>query len=122
MTEKEYTPIIIVDLAKDRIRMHRSTINALQNPTHIMLIVNPIDRTIGIMHGKEGDLGVHKVKSVGRNCYELYSRPLTQKFRQVCPEWIDTGKYKMVGKIVSGQLVAEFDMCQAEFTGIGKVT
>lgn len=83
MTEKEYTPIIIVDLAKDRIRIHRSTINALQNPTHIMLIVNPIDRTIGIMHGKDGDLGVHKLKALGEtatNCTAGLSHRSSVKF------------------------------------------
>lgn len=122
MTAKAYSPVIVVDLAKDRIRIYRSTINALQNPTHIMLIVNPIEKTIGIIHGKEGDLGVHKVKIAGKSCYELYSRPLTQKFRQVCPGWIDTGKYKLTGKVIPGELVAEFNMLDAEFTGIGKVT
>lgn len=122
MTAKAYTPVIVVDLAKDRIRVYRSTINALQNPAHIMLIVNPIEKTIGIIHGKEGDLGVHKVKISGKSCYELYSRPLTQKFRQVCPDWIDTGKYKLTGKLIPGELVAEFNMLDAEFTGIGKVT
>ena len=64
MAEKEYTPVILVDLAKDRIRIHRVTLNALQNPEYIMLIVNPVEKSLGIMHGKEGDIGVHKVKIV----------------------------------------------------------
>lgn len=121
MTEKEYTPIIMVDLAKDRIRVHRSTLNALHHPTHIMLIVNPLEKSIGIMHGQDGDLGVHKVKGAGKICFELYSKPLIQKLRQVCPEWVDTGKYKITGCIVPGELVAKFDMNSAEFTGTGKV-
>ena len=112
MAEKEYTPVIFVDLAKDRIRIHRVTLNALQNPEYIMLIVNPVEKSLGIMHGKEGDLGVHKVNS----------KSLTQKFRQVCTDWVDTGKYRMVGHIVSGELVARFNMSEAEFTGTGKVT
>jgi len=122
MAEKEYTPVIMVDLAKDRIRIHRVTLNALQNPEYIMLIVNPVEKSLGIMHGKEGDLGVHKVKIVGKSCYELYSKSLTQKFRQVCTDWVDTGKYRMVGHIVPGELVARFNMSEAEFTGTGKVT
>ena len=66
MAEKEYTPVILVDLAKDRIRIHRVTLNALQNPEYIMLIVNPVEKSLGIMHGKEGYLGVLKVKIVGK--------------------------------------------------------
>ena len=47
MAEKEYTPVILVDLAKDRIRIHRVTLNALQNPEYIMLIVNPVEKKPG---------------------------------------------------------------------------
>lgn len=118
----ENTPTILIDLAKDRIRIHRVTLNALQNPEYIMLIVNPEEKSLGIMHGKLGDLGAHKVRTVGKSCYELYSKSLTQKFRQVCTDWVETGKYRMIGHIVPGELIAHFDMSKAEFTGTGKAT
>ncbi len=119
------TPAIVVDLAKDRIRIHRSTLNALQNPDFILLIVNPAEKYLGIMRGNESDPGVHRVKVVGKACYELYSKSLTHKFREVCTDWVPTGKYRMTGHIVtdtSDELVARFTMSEAIFTGTGKVT
>lgn len=119
------SPKIVVDLAKDRIRIHRSTLNALQNPEFILLIVNPVDKHIGIMRGGPSDPGVHRVKVVGKACYELYSKPLTHKFREVCTDWIPTGKYCMTGQVITGnanESVVRFPMSTAIFTGIGKVT
>lgn len=122
MADNTIKPTILIDLAKDRIRIHRVTLNALQNPEYIMLIVNPEEKSLGIMHGKLGDRGVHKVRIIGKSCYELYSKSLTQKFRLVCTDWVETGKYRLEGHIVPGELVAHFDMSSAVFTGKGKAT
>ena len=121
MENKGGRPSILVDLAKDRIRIHRITLNALGNPDYILLIVNPAEKSLGIMRGKKDDPGVHKVKLSGKNCYELYSRSLTQKFRQVCTDWVETGRYHMVGSVIPGEQVAKFPMNEATFTGAGKV-
>lgn len=122
MTENVVRPCILVDLAKNRIRIHRVTLTALENPNYILIIVNPIEKTLGIMEGKRDEAGVHKVKLVGRNCYELYSRSLTQKFRQICPNWEETGRYRMFGTVIPDKKVACFEMTEAEFTGIGTVS
>jgi len=52
----------------------------------------------------------------------LYSKALTQKFRQVCTDWVETGRYRMVGAVIPGELVAKFPMSEAAFTGVGKGT
>lgn len=121
MENKGGRPSILVDLAKDRIRIHRITLNALGNPDYILLIVNPAEKSLGIMRGEKGDAGVHKVRYSGRNCYELYSKALTQKFRQVCTDWVETGRYRMTGTVIFGEQVAKFPMNEAMFTGAGKV-
>lgn len=122
MVERGLRPSILVDLAKDRIRIHRVTLNALQNPEYILLIVNPIEKSLGIMRGEKDAPGAHKVRITGRACYELYSKALTQKFRQICTDWVETGRYHMIGTVVPDELVAKFSMDEAAFTGVGKVT
>lgn len=38
-----------LDLARSRIRVHRNTLAALGNPEYILLIVNPEEKTLGII-------------------------------------------------------------------------
>ena len=122
MEERKLSPTILIDLAKDRIRIHRVTLSALQNPEYILLIVNPAEKSLGIMRSSSEAPGAHKVKCVGKLCYELYSKSLVQKFREVCPNWLETGKYRMTGNIVPGAMIAQFSMSAAEFKGTGKVS
>lgn len=125
MTEKTLKPMILVDMAKNRIRIHRTTLEMLQHPEYVLLIVNPIERTIGIMPSKMSDPGAHRVKTPSvlvKKSYELYSGILTRKLREVCPDWLPTGKYLMTGDLVSGKQVVRFPMGEAEFRGTGKIS
>lgn len=124
MTDNPTKSMILIDMAKNRIRIHRTTLSALQQPEYILLIVNPDERTIGIMPGHMQDPGAHRVKTpsvLGKNCYELYSAALTRKLRQVCTDWQRAGKYRIEGGLVPGELLVRFPMEEAVFTGIGKV-
>ena len=122
MQDKPLKPYILVDLAKNRIRIFRVTLNALWNPEYILIIVNPVEKTLGIMRGDRNDRGAHKVECKGRNSYELYSRSLTQMFRQVCTDWVDAGRYRLQGVVVPDRTVVYFAMDEAEFMGIGTVS
>ena len=125
MTENISKPMILVDMAKNRIRIHRTALEALQNPEYILLIVNPAEKTIGILPSKLGVPGAHRVKTpsfVGKNCYELYSAGLTRQLRTVCQDWLSAGKYLMEGALIPGKQVVCFHMSDAEFKGVGKVS
>jgi hypothetical protein len=39
-------PAILVDLKKYRIRIHKNTLHSIGNPKHILLLVNPEERTL----------------------------------------------------------------------------
>ena len=124
MAESTLKPMILVDMAKNRIRVHRATLETLHFPEYVLLIVNPAEKTIGIMPGKMNDPGAHRVKTqsvLGKNCYELYSTGLTRQLRYVCDDWLPGGKYLMVGFLLPGERVVCFPMENAEFKGIGKV-
>lgn len=124
MNENPTKPMVLIDMAKNRIRIHRTTLTALEQPEYILLIVNPEEKSIGIMPGKLSDPGAHRVKPpsvLGKNCYELYSAALTRKLRQVCTDWQPAGKYRMEGALIPGERLVRFPMDNAVFTGIGKV-
>ena len=122
MQDKPLKPYVLVDLAKNRIRIYQVTLHALQDPGYILIIVNPVGKTLGIMRGDRDDSGAHKVKRAGRASYELYSRSLTQKFREICSDWVDAGRYRMRGAVMPDKTVVQFDMDEAEFMGIGAVS
>ena len=124
MAENSNKPIILVDMAKNRLRIHRSTLSAIGKPEFILIIVNPEARTIGIMPCDDNNPGAHRVKTqsvMGKNCFELYSSSFTGKLREVRPDWVIAGKYRMEGEIIPGEPVARFNMDAATFTGMGKV-
>lgn len=124
MTENSTRPIILVDMAKNRLRIHRSTLAAIGKPEFILIIVNPDARTIGVMPCDNRNPGAHRVKTqsvLGKNCFELYSASFTRKLREVRPDWLAAGKYKMEGDLIPGESVARFYMDTATFTGTGKV-
>lgn len=107
---------ILVDLSKDRIRIHKKTLHALGDPECILLIVNPGEKTLGIIRGQLDDKGVHRVryeKLAHGVCYELYSKPLVRKLREVCPEWNDGCSYRLNGEFIQGQSIAHFNMKDA---------
>lgn len=124
MNEISNQPMILIDTAKYRIRIHRTTLAAIGQPEFILLIVNPEEKTIGVMPGRMNDPGAHRVKTPSvkaKNCYELYSAGLTRQLRRVCPEWTPGGRYRLEGSLVPGESLVRFAMKDAEFTGIGKV-
>ena len=124
MTENTCKPMIFVDMAKTRIRIHRTVLEALQYPEYILLIVHPEEKTIGILPSKLGAPGAHRVKTssvLGKQCYELYSTGFTRELREVCKEWLPAGKYLMEGALIPEKQVVCFPMSEAEFKGTGKV-
>lgn len=125
MTENVSKPMIFVDMAKNRIRIHRTALEALHNPEYILLIVNPEERTIGILPSRLSDPGAHRVKTpsvVIKKSYEIYSAGFTRELREVCKDWLPTGKYLMEGALIPGKQVVCFPMNEAEFKGVGKVS
>ena len=62
-----------LDLARSRIRVHRKTLAALGNPEYILLIVNPEEKTLGIIETPNTP-GAHRIKyGGGKQCQELYA-------------------------------------------------
>ena len=107
---------IQLDLARSRIRIHRKTLTALGNPEYIHLIVNPEEKTLGIIEANPNASSAHRIKyHVGKQCQELYSTSLNRQLRRVMTNWVNGGKYLLSGDLKSDGTVV-FPMADAVHT------
>ena len=106
-----FRPSIMVDMKKNRIRIHKHTLRALGDPDFVMLIVNPEEHTLGIKRSTLDDKRAHRVhKSTVKKDCELYSKSLMSAFRELCPDWDRRKCYRIEGEIVAGENMAVFSM------------
>ena len=111
MTENNLTrPAISVDLKKHRIRIHKNTLRSIGNPDYVLLLVNPEDRTLAILRSNRSDPRAHHITLTNRTAIELYSRSLTKSLRDICNTWQDNQSYRMYGKTILVEGVAQFHM------------
>lgn len=110
-------PTLLIDLMRDKIRIHRSTMLAMGNPEYIALIINPDKLILGIVCSSINDKRAHKVRynylHQSGQSYELHSKSLINSLKLICPEWRDGEKYKLYGKICPYDNSARFDMSEA---------
>lgn len=105
-------PAISIDCKRFRIRLHGSTLESLGHPTHVVLIINPEDMTIGIMGTNKNEPGAHKLyfTSRGDKNVEMCSRALLSEISRVCNE-IEIGKsYRIEGRKIPNKNVVMFDI------------
>ena len=111
MTKNNLTrPAISVDLKKHRIRIHKNTLRSIGNPDYVLLLVNPEDRTLAILRSNRSDPKAHHITMTNRTAIELYSRSLTKSLRDICNTWQDNQSYRMYGKTILVEGVAQFHM------------
>ena len=111
MAENNLTrPAISVDLKKHRIRIHKNTLRSIGNPDYVLLLVNPEDRTLAILRSNRFDPRAHHITMTNRTAIELYSRSLTKSLRDICNTWQDNQSYRMYGKTILVEGVAQFHM------------
>lgn len=106
-------PAILVDLKKYRIRIHKNALHAIGDPDHVLLLVNPEERTLAILCSDRSDLRAHHVTAasfVNKKAFELYSQSLVISLRDICSNWQDNQSYRIYGEIIPNEGVARFHM------------
>ncbi len=106
-------PAILVDLKKCRIRIHKNTLHSIGNPEHILLLVNPEERTLAVLCSDSSDPRAHKITqavSSNQKSIELYSRLLIKSLRNLCGHWQEEQSYRLYGEIIPNEGVAQFHM------------
>ena len=106
-------PAILVDLKKHRIRIHKITLHSMGDPDYVLLLVNPEERTLAILRSNRSDPRAHHITKASienKKSFELYSRSLTKRLRDICSNWQDNKLYRMHGEIIPSVGVAQFHM------------
>lgn len=108
-------PTISVCIKRPTIRIYKTTIHLLGDPSHILLLINPQEHSIIISPSNEFDtksLYVAKYLAKDKKSVELYSTELIQKLIK-CNSWNGNNSFKMFGKYIKNEDVVKFDMTQA---------
>jgi len=118
MTDNNVTrPAILVDLKKYRIRIHKNTLRSIGTPNYVLLLVNPEERTLAILCSDRSDPRAHHINMAlfenNKSSFELYSRSLVKKLRDVCSSWQYSQSYRLYGEIIPPEGMARFYMSEA---------
>lgn len=106
-------PILSIDLKKNRIRIHKSTLHMLGDPEYIQLLVNPSARIIAVRRSIREDHLAHHIKPqqlFTKNSYELYSSDLIQTLHNVNCGWQNKKAYRIYGELNQKEGLAQFSM------------
>lgn len=102
-------PAIMFDFKKSRIRIHKNTLHALDNPAYVLLLINPIDRVIAVKANDGTDARAHRVgmRASKNKSFEIYSMALLDKLR-LCSEWDEKQSYRILGNRIEEQDLVQF--------------
>ena len=102
-------PAIMFDFKKSRIRIHKNTLHALDNPAYVLLLINPIDRLIAVKANDGTDARAHRVglRASKNKSFEIYSMALLDKLR-LCSEWDEKQSYRILGNHIEEQDLVQF--------------
>ena len=102
-------PAIMFDFKKSRIRIHKNTLHALDNPAYVLLLINPIDRLIAVKANDGTDARAHRIgmRASKNKSFEIYSMALLDKLR-LCSEWDEKQSYRILGNRIEEQDLVQF--------------
>lgn len=112
-------PILSIDLKKNRIRVHKVTLELLGNPEYILLMVNPHSKVIALRCSAPEDYLAHRVDMellTDGNCYELYSQTFINRLCKVNSDWKRNKCYRIYGHLAMQNSIACF--CMEDVTPI----
>mgnify|MGYP001157862735 CR=1 FL=1 len=106
-------PIVCIDLKKNRIRVHKTTLHLIGDPDYIQLLVNPKTGMIAIRPTVAEDhlgLKIRKERLVNGDCYEIHSKELLDALKNVRTEWHSNCSYRIYGEYNATAQIAQFAM------------
>lgn len=114
-------PLITVDIGRNRIRLHRSTLKRLADPLYVRLLVNPERKGIVIEQCDERSPGACRLNTQkNTHSVELYSPSLVQAI-SACAGFDQYRTVVLTGRQLLGQKAVLFQMKVTEGTHDGSV-
>lgn len=104
-------PAITVDIGRHRLRIHRSTLRRLDNPSYVRILVNPKEKGIVVEGCSEGTVGAHKLIQARDKKFsmEVYSSSLIDEISN-CAGYNQYRTVKLLGLQIRGQSAVFFRM------------
>ncbi|MCC8101678.1 MAG: hypothetical protein LIP11_05260 [Clostridiales bacterium] len=103
-------PSLCIDLKKNRIRIHRHTLQMIGSPEYIQLLVNPLASMIAIKGSIHKDHLAHKIHLDAADCIELYSSGLIENLMTVNSDLSLNKSYRLYGCLDTKKGIALFPM------------
>ena len=107
------TVTISVDLKKNRLRIHKTTLSLLGMPKYVQLLVSPESMMVAIRGVDNKDRYGHRVNlSVlsSDNSYELYSKQLIEKLCALITDLDTSYNYRLTGEFITDENAAVFSL------------
>lgn len=104
-------PAITLDIGRHRIRIHRSTLRRLDNPSYVRILVNPTNKGIVVERCSENTKGSFYLRpqKLGRQSLEVYSSDLVAEITE-CAGYEQYRSVKLLGHQIRGQNAVFFRM------------
>lgn len=112
-TPTELQPVVSIDLKRNRIRIHKSTLHMIGDPTFINILVNPINKIIAIKSSSYNDclaLRIRENQLSDGNCVEFGCRELISLLNNMGDKWHINSSYRIYGKCNKKEAIAEFPL------------
>lgn len=104
------SPILCIDLKKNRIRIHRCTLQMIGNPEYIQLLINPEEKKIAVKRSTRNDRPSYRMHINSPECCELYSTYFMEKLMSVGTHLETNQSYRLYGKISAKDGIAFFSL------------
>ena len=122
---QEHRPTLLIDLKKNRIRIHKATLHLLGDPDYIQFLVNPDSLSLAIRRSIKGDSLAHHIRwnmLGGKQCCDFYSYFLLKSLRDVNYEWKPNRSYRLYGRLNEKENLALFSMKESiDIDNMGEV-
>jgi len=115
MNEKENNPVTVcIDPRKNRIRIFKTTLLSMGNPSHVQLLVNP-DRGYVAIRPIEKNLLKEQAHNVtfgmqAENTVEIYSRQFIEKLTLAFGRINSEKSFHLTGVVLPGEKTAVFSI------------
>ena len=105
--------IITLDMKKCRIRIHKTTLELLNRPKNIHILINPAEYKLVIRPTPPDIKDSLKISYKADSDCEFYSTELMEQLSRLRPELSTSRTYRIIGEIIEEKRIALFDINKA---------
>ena len=105
MINPNRVPSILLDFPRNRIRINKSVLKSLNNPTYVRLLINPDTRSIAIEACDDTEPRKHRIPSYVKNskqCFEIRSMSFFEQLA-IHTQWDTHLRYKVCAMAQAGE-------------------